>query len=108
MPNRLQIDPKYAQILQAIFSKYYKDEDIEVLAYGSRLGPYHHAGSDLDLVVRHSIRPDEPHPATREVIEAIKESNIPILVDFFDWATIPLYFREEINKNHVVFWKVSK
>ena len=108
MPNRLQIDPKYAQILQAIFAKYFVDEGIEVLAYGSRLGPHHHAGSDLDLVVRHSQKPDEPLAATRRVIEAIKESDIPILVDFFDWANIPQYFKLEINKNHEVFWKTSK
>ena len=40
-----------------------------------------------------------------ELREDFSESEIPILVDVFDWARIPEEFRSEIARSHVVIWK---
>ncbi|MCP5278320.1 MAG: nucleotidyltransferase domain-containing protein [Thiobacillus sp.] len=81
----------------------------EVWAYGSRVRGQSHASSDLDLVVRNPA--DLSQSQTRQVIglrEAIRESNLPILVDVLDWANIPPPFRGEIERAHVVIYAPSK
>ena len=79
----------------------------EVWAYGSRISGQAHDGSDLDLVVRDPEDPSRPQRDLWELREAFSESEIPILVDVFDWARIPEEFRSEIDRSHVVIWKGS-
>ena len=74
----------------------------EVLAFGSRVNGKNHAGSDLDLVLRDAAAPDQPCGKMGPLREAISDSNIPILVDVHDWATLPPSFRTEIERAHVV------
>ena len=77
----------------------------EVWAYGSRVTGQAHDGSDLDLVVRDPVDPSRPHKGLAELREALSESDLPILVDVFDWARLPDDFRQEIERAHVVVWR---
>lgn len=72
--------------------------DYVVLAYGSRVNGTAHDSSDLDLVIK--SKDGEPLDISRlvDLKEAFQNSNIPILVDIRDWARIPDYFKEEIDK----------
>jgi len=75
----------------------------EVWAYGSRVTGGAHEGSDLDLVVR--MPSDGSRANLAELRDAFSESDLPILVDVFDWKQIPKAFWREIEKAHVVLQK---
>lgn len=76
----------------------------EVWAYGSRVTGQAYDASDLDLVVRNPLDPAHPQKSLAELREAFSESDLPILVDVFDWARLPEDFRKEIERAHVVVW----
>ena len=61
---------------------------IEVWAYGSRVDGSAHDGSDLDVVIRTHNGEKVPIHLFLELKDAIKQSNIPIVVDVFDWARL--------------------
>lgn len=67
-----------------------------VLAYGSRVRGDHFEASDLDLAAQFppSTRPDPFRLSA--LIEALQDSNLPILVQIVDWDRIPQAFRDEI------------
>lgn len=73
----------------------------EVWAYGSRVSENAHHGSDLDLVVINPLNPSLPEVKISSLRELFNESNIPILIDIHDWATLPESFRNEIKKKHI-------
>lgn len=89
---------KDRQALLNIFSLV--DCSIEVWAYGSRVNGNAHDGSDLDLVIRTPNLEKLPIETFLEIKERIKESNIPILVDIFDWARLPESFHQNIESQH--------
>ena len=74
---------------------------LRVWAYGSRVKGNNHAGSDLDLALRGpTLEPlGKEYP---ELIRALEQSNIPILVQAHDWARLPESFRREIERRYVV------
>lgn len=74
----------------------------EVWAYGSRVTGEAHEASDLDLVVRGANL--EPLPAQRlnSLRHLFADSNLPILVDVHDWATLPASFHERILARYEV------
>lgn len=76
----------------------------EVLAYGSRVNGNAHSGSDLDLVIRNINQEPIPSELLFYIKEKIQDSNIPILVELRDWARLPESFKQNINKNHEVFF----
>ena len=80
------------------------DLPIEVWAYGSRVSGSAHDGSDLDLVVRSQNLDKLPIDTYLELKEKIKYSNIPILVDLFDWARLPESFHRNIEALHEVLY----
>jgi len=92
----------YKKILHDIFSHY--DFPFEVWAYGSRVNGNAHEGSDLDLVIITSERKRIPTQTLMEIKENIRESNIPILVDIFDWASLPATFHKSIEDKHEVLY----
>ncbi|MDH5424066.1 MAG: nucleotidyltransferase domain-containing protein [Gammaproteobacteria bacterium] len=95
MPS-LDLPPKYQKELVKLIKEYMPDSN--VWAYGSRITPSHHDTSDLDIVIqqkKHSI------DKLVDLKDAIKNSNIPILVDVMDWDLIPESFKEEIQKKHI-------
>jgi predicted nucleotidyltransferase len=84
--------------LLAIFSSV--DFPFEVWAYGSRVTGNAHEGSDLDLAVRsHNLLP-LPQKIILGIKEKIQYSNIPIVVEIFDWARLPQSFQRNIEAQH--------
>jgi predicted nucleotidyltransferase len=81
----------------------------EVWAYGSRVNGTAHSGSDLDLVVRTDNLKELPIDVLLELKDNIQQSNIPILVELFDWARLPESFHRNIEAQHeVLFSNLSK
>ena len=75
--------------------------DAEVWAYGSRVNGRSHDYSDLDLVLRGPAL--EPlGDGYLDLLEAIEQSNIPILVQAHDWARLPESFHRETERDYVV------
>ncbi|MBN8703233.1 MAG: nucleotidyltransferase domain-containing protein [Bacteroidetes bacterium] len=93
---------KYRQHLETIFSSV--EIPIEVWAHGSRVDGTAHEGSDLDLVVRTKNLEQLPMDVLLAIKEKIKESNIPIVVEVFDWSRLPEYFQKNIIAKHIVLF----
>jgi predicted nucleotidyltransferase len=92
--------------LIAIFSSV--ELPIEVWAYGSRVKGGAHNGSDLDLVIRTATLEKVPAEVFLDLKEKIYHSNIPILVDLFDWARLPESFHRNIEMGYeVVFSSIN-
>ena len=77
---------------------------VEVWAYGSRVSGKAHEGSDLDLVMRGRNLEKLPIDVLAEVKEKIQQSNIPIVVDLFDWARLPESFHHNIEAQYEVLY----
>ncbi|MCC6411445.1 MAG: nucleotidyltransferase domain-containing protein [Saprospiraceae bacterium] len=77
---------------------------IEVWAYGSRVTGEAHEGSDLDLVIRTPNLQKLPLEMLLELRRKIQYSNIPILVELFDWARLPETFHKNIEEKHEVLF----
>ena len=75
---------------------------VEVWAYGSRVSGRSHDASDLDLVLRSPGLQPIPARELAAFTEALRDSNIPFLVDAHDWARLPDMFQREIKREHVV------
>ena len=93
---------KDRQTLLKIFSLV--DTGIEVWAYGSRVNGTAHEGSDLDLVIRSQNGQKLPMDILMDIKEKIQQSNIPIVVELFDWARLPESFHANIEAHHEVFF----
>lgn len=77
----------------------------EVWAYGSRVIGTAHDTSDLDLVARHPADLKvKQGSAFWDLKEAISESNLPLLIELFDWARLPPAFWSNIAAQHVVLY----
>ena len=98
------LKPKYRQMLLNIFSEL--TLPVEVWAYGSRVKGTAHDGSDLDLVIIASDGKKIPIDILMELKEKIRDSNVPILVELFDWARLPESFHKNIEACHEVFFPV--
>ncbi len=100
MIPKLDLKLKYRAMLEELFQQYLPE--IEVWAYGSRTNGRSHDGSDLDLALRSpDLSPIDPERLST-FIEAYRESNIPFLVEARDWAQLPCYFHDEIERHHAV------
>lgn len=86
-------------IIQTLLPSY------EVWVFGSRLKHQAHSGSDLDLVIRNPVQLESPCRQLTAFKTALMDSNIPILIDVVDWARIPESFREEILREHEIFFR---
>ena len=94
--------PKDKEALQTIFGTV--PMPIEVWAYGSRVTGGAHTGSDLDLVIRSADLSPLPPAIYNEVYWKIKDSNIPILVDLFDWSRLNETFHKNISQQYEVLF----
>ena len=99
MTDRLDLPQRYRRILEGLLREHVPEA--EVWAYGSRITGESHEGSDLDVVVR---GPDlKPlNDGFFELLEAIEQSNIPILVQAHDWARLHESCHAEIQRDYVV------
>ncbi len=100
LAERLHLAPGHRGMLEGLLHEHLPD--VEVWAYGSRVSGRSHDGSDLDLVLR--------APGLRRIEgarlagfrEALRQSNLPFLVEARDWARLPPRFHREIEREHVV------
>ena len=99
MTDELDLPPRYRGQLEALLRKYVPGA--EVWAYGSRIRNRSHAGSDLDLVLR-GPGLERLSDGYYDLLDAIEQSNIPILIQVHDWARLPESFHREIERNYVV------
>ncbi len=93
---------KDIQTLSNIFASF--KIPIEVWAYGSRVNGEAHEGSDLDLVIRSQNLERLPLNLFFDIKEKIQQSNIPILVELFDWGGLPERFLQNIEAHHEVLF----
>ena len=100
MADRLHLPPKHHRTLEALLRKHLPD--VEVWAYGSRVNGRSHEGSDLDLVLRGPSLKEISSDRLGDFEEAVRESNIPFLVEARDWTRLPERFHREIERNYVV------
>lgn len=100
MADRLHLPPKHRRLLEALLRQHLPD--VEVWAYGSRVNGRSHDGSDLDLVLRGQGLKEIPRDRLGDFEEAVRESNIPFLVEARDWARLPERFHGEIERAYVV------
>ncbi|MDE2997755.1 MAG: restriction endonuclease subunit S [Gemmatimonadota bacterium] len=99
MVDRLRLPQRYRRILVELLREHVPEA--EVWAFGSRITGESHEGSDLDLVVRGpELKP--LYDGFFELLEAIEQSNIPILVQAHDWARLPASFQQEIERDYMV------
>lgn len=99
----LTLRPRHLEELRRLIATYLPQE--EVWAYGSRIAGTAHDTSDLDLVIRHPTDLKvQQTSAFWELKEAISESNLPFLVELFDWARLPAAFRDNIARQHVIIY----
>ena len=80
------------------------DYPFEVWAFGSRVNGTAHVGSDLDLVIRTDDLKKLPISLLSNIRETLRESNIPIIVEIFDWARLPESFHKNIEAQHEVLY----
>lgn len=78
--------------------------NFEVWAYGSRVSGEAHEGSDLDLVIRSNDLQKFPIAVYLDLKDKIQQSTIPIVVELFDWARLPLSFQRNIEARHEVLF----
>ena len=99
MSDRLHLLPRHRRLLEALLRRYLPD--VEVWAYGSRVNGRSHDGSDLDLVLRGPGLEQIPIDQLVDFEEAVRESNIPFLVEARDWTRLPKRFHREIERDYV-------
>ena len=102
MTKKLHLEDRHRQLLLSICKEHLAG--IEVWAYGSRTNGQSHDGSDLDLVLRGEGLKKIPLDALENFTHALRESNIPFLVEARDWARLPESFHQEIKKSYIVLY----
>ena len=100
MGEHLHLSPKHRRELETLLREHLPG--IEAWAYGSRVNGRSHDGSDLDLVLRGPGLEEISFIRVDEFDRAVRESNIPFLVEARDWASLPERFRQEIERSYVV------
>ena len=76
--------------------------EVTAWAYGSRVKGGAHDASDLDIVLRSKELTPISILELEDFLDAVQNSNIPILIEARDWARLPLSFHQEILKNYVI------
>lgn len=98
-PDSLFLKPQYrAEIIKLLQAHL---PQVTAWAYGSRVNGRAHDSSDLDLVLRSTNLAQIPTAQIQAFRDALQESNIPILVEARDWATLPQSFQTEILRQYI-------
>jgi uncharacterized protein len=93
------IEQKFLDEIKSIINRIHPKS--VVWAYGSRVDGTAHEGSDLDLVVKEF---GQDNSYIFELKDELKDSNIPFLIDIFEFDKLPKNFQKEIEKNYVVIY----
>ena len=104
--DRLHLLPRHRKMLVALLREHLPG--IEVWAYGGRVNGQSHDGSDLDLVLRSPDLQEIPVSRVADLKKALRESNIPFLVEARDWAKLPEGFHREIERGYVVLVEATE
>jgi hypothetical protein len=81
---------------------------VEIWAYGSRVNGDNHDASDLNLVARNEGLTLLERDDLVSFKNCIQHSNIPILVQVFDWKRLPNSFHSNILENYEVLFSNLK
>ena len=100
MTDRLDLPRRYRDQIEVLLRE--RVPDAEVWVYGSRVNGTNHGASDLDMVLRGPGLEAIPMSRLADLSEALDRSNVPILVELHDWASLPESFHKEIERNYVV------
>ena len=103
MMNNLFLAHEYVEQIRKIIKNTYPEG--EVWAYGSRVygdEQTAHNGSDLDLCVKSFGVENGDIVRLRELFN---ESNVPFLIDIFEYDLLPKVFQEEIARKHIVIYE---
>ena len=100
MAERLLLAPRHRAAIEALLKEHLPG--VEVWAHGSRVNGCAHDGSDLDLVLRASGLREIPDDRFADFKDALRDSNIPFLVEARDWARLPETFHREIERDYMV------
>ena len=106
MADRLHLQRKHRQMLESLLREHLPE--VEVWAYGSRVTGRSHDGSDLDLALRGPELKKIPAGKLADFEDAVRESNIPFLVEARDWARLPERFHREIERRHVLLVPIHR
>lgn len=87
---------RYEQMLLDLIEAHLPS-DVEIIVYGSRADGTAYDTSDLDLALRSEDRTPIDLDTLVNFKTAVQRSNIPILVDIFDWARLPESFLPQIE-----------
>lgn len=98
--SRLQMKARHLDMLRALLAQ--RAPQAEVWAFGSRVSGDAHEGSDLDIVLRDPAEPQAEIRNRMDVVEAVRESDLPMLVEVHDWALLPAEFHRNIEREYVV------
>ena len=97
--KKINLKKEDYNILYNIFNNYCPKA--EIWAYGSRITENSHSGSDLDLIVK---KFNDKNKNIIELKQLLIDSNIPFLIDIYEYDSLYNSFKEEINKNYVVLF----
>lgn len=103
MANQLHLHARHHRMLEEIWHS--TIPDVDIWAYGSRINGRSHDGSDLDLVLRGPELDQIPQKQLTKFVNAVKQSNIPFLVDVRDWARMPQQFQQRVDQEYVVLFR---
>ena len=98
--DRLHLLPRHRDTLTALLREHLPH--VEVWVYGSRVNGQSHDGSDLDLVLRSLDLQEIPVSRVADLKKALRESNIPFLVEARDWARLSESFHREIEREYLM------
>lgn len=99
---KLDLNPEVLIELEGIIRDILPMHD--VWAFGGRVKHQAHSGSDLDLVIRNPSQLDKPSHELLVFKSALRDSNIPILIDVVDWAKLTEPFRREILEHYLLVY----
>lgn len=97
--SRLDLPAQHLATLKAILAN--QIPQAQVWVYGSRVTGQAHEGSDLDLVLRNTHNLKQDVTGLDGLIAALQESNLPILVDAHQWASLPESFHQNIEAAYI-------
>ena len=100
MAERLHLSSKHREMIEVLLRHHLPG--VEAWVYGSRIHGRSHGGSDLDLVLRAPGLQRIDTNRLKALSEALRESNIPFLVEARDWTCLPENFHREIERDHLV------
>lgn len=89
----------------SVLAEHYLPDHAQLWAYGSRVKGTHHDTSDLDLVIKMPSGHTLPADTLADFQTVVQDSNIPILVQVFDWGRMPTTFKANVETHHHILWK---